>query len=126
MKKYLKNIISALAAAVLASAGGVCALAAADIPEVPYGEAVIDGVKDECYNDCEELSTDVLVTGYTNYDGSRAKIWLTWDYNGLNVYAEVFEKNPCFSINSSCEPCSSMPFSVRTRIISALRMVVSL
>ena len=98
LKKYLKNIISALAAAVLASAGGVCALAGADMPEIPYGEVVIDGVKDECYNDCEELSTDVLVTGYTNYDGSRAKIWLTWDYNGLNVYAEVFEKNP--SVNA--------------------------
>lgn len=64
-------------------------------PAVGYGTPIIDGKKDDIYTDKEQLITDfILPENSTIDDGSRAKVWLCWDYDALYVYALVTENTP--------------------------------
>lgn len=91
MKKLIKCILIAVC---LILSAAVTAAAEDNAAEAYFGKAIIDGIMDDCYNTFSPISTDVLVTGYTNFDGSRARVYVTWDYDGLNVYAEVEEATP--------------------------------
>jgi endo-1,4-beta-xylanase len=56
------------------------------IANAAKGTIVIDGVKDEIWNNAEALSTEVWVTGTA---GATAKAKLIWDENNLYVLADV-------------------------------------
>lgn len=70
----------------------VCAEAAT--VEVSYGSPVVDGVKDAVYDLMKPIETKKVITGSSIDDPSSAKVWLSWDNEGLYAYAEVRETTP--------------------------------
>ena len=67
------------------------------IPSVYYGTAIIDGEKDGVYTEEPQLVANKRLSSSLAEDGTSAKVWLTWDYDGLYVYAEMDEKTPSWS-----------------------------
>ncbi|MDD6484291.1 MAG: sugar-binding protein [Clostridiales bacterium] len=63
-----------------------------EIPEVFYGTPVLDGEKDSIYTGEPMHVNHMLEANCTIADGSRANVWLAWDYEALYVYALVDEK----------------------------------
>lgn len=90
----MKNIIKAALCIAAVTALYTSASAAAAPAAVPYGESVIDGKKDECYNGFSPIKTEIASISNKGKTGAQAEVWLAWDYDGLNVYAEVHDNTP--------------------------------
>lgn len=75
---------------------------------VSYGEAVIDGVRDECYELFKPILTEVPIASNTR-EGAKAQLWLAWDYEGLSVYAEIADATLDVASNTAYE-CDSVEF----------------
>ncbi|MDY3031875.1 MAG: sugar-binding protein [Clostridia bacterium] len=69
-----------------------CAEAAA--VEVSYGSPLVDGIKDALYDSMKPIETKKVIEGSSIDDPSSAKVWLSWDNEGLYAYAEVKEITP--------------------------------
>lgn len=90
----MKTILKALVISFVMCMCMLVTAAGASPATVPYGEAVIDGQQDECYSSFAPIATAVLSSSNNGKTGAAAQIWLTWDYNGLNIYAEVDDATP--------------------------------
>lgn len=91
MKKFKALVLIALCTAAFGASG---AFAADSVPDVYYGTAKVDGVKDAVYEKMKPISTDNIVKGTTLEEPSSAKVWMAWDDDALYVYAEVEEETP--------------------------------
>jgi endo-1,4-beta-xylanase len=58
-----------------------------------YGNAIIDGVKDDKYNYVTPIITSTFIKGVEGeknvFKGATAKVWTLWDDKALYIYAEV-------------------------------------
>ena len=77
-----------------------------NVATVSYGEAVIDGERDECYTLFTPIETKIAIDSNPRA-GAEAKIWLAWDYEGINVYAEIADATPDVASGTAYE-CDSI------------------
>lgn len=95
MIRYKAISIAASAAMLLSS----LSVSAEDMPNrkrvnAPYGEAVIDGMMDECYKNAASIITEIPSDQNIIDDGAKAVTRVVWDYTGLNIYAEIKDSTP--------------------------------
>ena len=88
VKRY--SIFILLAAFMLLPEGA--ALAEAKREEIPYGTAIIDGVKDKVYDRSPKMLTDIYIGA--NEHGSTAEAYVVWNDYGLSIYADITEQTP--------------------------------
>ena len=59
---------------------------------VSFGTPQLDAQKDDCYGECEPLTTENVYAGKGYIAGAKGTAYFCWDYNGLYMYIEVNDK----------------------------------